>query len=293
MAASPNLERAYVFGDSFSDNGAGYGVTQMMVAHGIKGAEARPESHYWNRRWSNGPVAVEVLAKSMGLRLVDYAIGGARTGQDNYQAWMNTAEGTGVQAQIQQYLHSRFSQGQADAKGLYVLMAGANDIGNYLFQDHTGSVDELAQQAAGHIESSIEKLAAAGAKNILVVGAPDTADSPALAGDDDKQQQARQFQQRYDKLLQQKTEQLAGQYHFQWSWFDLAGFTKHVRQHASQYGFTHVATACQPMTPRPGKVCDTPDKYFFWDEDHPTRRAHDLIGKAMVKQVQQDLGDAD
>jgi hypothetical protein len=61
-----------VYGDSFSDNG------NLFRVVGI------PQPPYWNGRYSNGPVAAENLAASLGVPLLDDAWGGATTGIGNF-----------------------------------------------------------------------------------------------------------------------------------------------------------------------------------------------------------------
>lgn len=292
MAAPASIERIHAFGDSLSDNGAGYGVTQMLAAQGVEDAEARPEKPYWHKRWSNGPVAVEAMAYELDLPLHNYAIGGAKTDQDNLEPWMNKAHGTGVAAQVDQYLQERQVDGQADAKSLYFLMAGANDLAAHLDADNDKNVNEAATQSADNMAASIKELAEAGARNFLIAGAPDMSAAPIFDKEADRKA-AVLFQQHYDKRLHDKMDELASRYHLQVAWFDLAGYMKEIRENNSDYGFKYLNTACQSMTPDAGEQCDDPDQYFFWDEFHPTRHTHWLIGEAMAKLVNKEYSQTD
>ncbi len=67
----------YVLGDSLSDNGSLVGLANQMLGKvpgflksyvGIK--EIAFKSPYYNNSFSNGPVAVEVLANKLGLSLI-------------------------------------------------------------------------------------------------------------------------------------------------------------------------------------------------------------------------------
>ena len=40
-----------------------------------------------------------------------------------------------------------------------------------------------------------------------------------------------------------------------------------------------LASQCFPIEP----VCSDPDEYYFWDEYHPTRRVHEIIGEDMAR----------
>jgi phospholipase/lecithinase/hemolysin len=147
-AAPANLDRVYAFGDSYTDSGAGYGATRIMVAHGVSGAVAKPGALYWQQRWSNGPVTVEVMAKALGLPLTDYAIGGAKSGDENYNAWMNKAWPTGTLAQVADYLASQ-PKGQVDPNGLYFIFASANDFfAHEDFDESTPLADDTSHSRA-------------------------------------------------------------------------------------------------------------------------------------------------
>src|SRR5689334_18901018 len=65
--ASP-ITSVVVYGDSLSDNG------NLFAAVGF------PPPPYFHGRFSDGPVAVEQLAASLGVPLFDFAVGGATTG---------------------------------------------------------------------------------------------------------------------------------------------------------------------------------------------------------------------
>ena len=70
-SASP-ISAVVVYGDSLSDNG------NLFAATGLPGAP------YFMGRRSDGPVAVEQLAASLGAPLADFAWIGATTGIGNY-----------------------------------------------------------------------------------------------------------------------------------------------------------------------------------------------------------------
>src|SRR5687767_4882042 len=71
VAASP-FSAVVAYGDSLSDNGNLFAVV------------GQPGPPYFERRASNGPVAVDLLAASLGARLLDFGFGGATTGIGNH-----------------------------------------------------------------------------------------------------------------------------------------------------------------------------------------------------------------
>jgi hypothetical protein len=53
-------------------------------------------------------VAVEVLAERLGVKLKDYAVGGAKSGYGNADDyWLEGLKNTGIQAQVEQYKATR------------------------------------------------------------------------------------------------------------------------------------------------------------------------------------------
>lgn len=127
--AAPRYDHLYAFGDSYSDNGAGERFTKTLATQKVKDAQELPGSLYWKGRWSNGPTAVENLAHALKTPLTDYAVGGAKSGNGNYYAWMQPARDTGVSGQIADYLKSVKAH-KADPNALYFIFISANDFLN-------------------------------------------------------------------------------------------------------------------------------------------------------------------
>src|ERR1035441_9762115 len=69
IASAGAYTAVIAYGDSLSDNG------NLFAATG------QPPAPYWNGRFSNGPVTVEYLANSLHSPLLDFAWGGATTGE--------------------------------------------------------------------------------------------------------------------------------------------------------------------------------------------------------------------
>lgn len=283
IQAAP-LSHLYAFGDSYSDNGAGLQTTRQMVANGVAKARAKPGDRYWQGRWSNGPVAVEVMARELGLPLTDFAIGGARSGKDNYYDWMNQARPTGMQAQVQDYLDAHDSR--ADPNALYFLFSSANDFFAHEDFNKTTPIDSLARSAIDHITSAVERLAKAGALHVLVVGSVDLSHVPAVVAGNDVAD-AQQFQRYLNIHLPQRLQAISQDRSLDIRYFDHLAFTQQLRSHAADYQLTDLNTPCQPSMPSPGPRCAQPAHYFYWDEWHPTHTVHALLGHALAEQFSQ------
>ena len=307
LAQAASYSQIYVFGDSLSDIGNLHAIDS-----------SRPV------RFTNGPVAVEVLANELGLSLSpslhllppqvvngqygnDYAVAGAvAIDNDGNPATPDINVPTQVNAFLQ--IHG----GQAPADALYVMMIGGNDI--FAAQDiviggdwgASIAADKRLQQAAAAVQASLQTLAAAGARHILVVDAPDVGSTPIT---DIKAGQllanassfrdffiaatlpslSRVLSEDYNLRLQlavSAVEQAAQQDIQQYSVFNLLD---QLIAQPDQYGYTNVTDAClYELTISPPQLnpsCDF-NSWLFYDEIHPTAITHARAGDAMYQTLQ-------
>jgi len=142
IAGIKKITHIVVFGDSLSDRGS---------------------SNYGGfNRYSNGQVWPEYIAQSLCKScLQDYAWGGAKTNYSNY----NGFNWSGILWQIEKY---KLNTGQEPT--LYIVWAELNDLIN-------GDTD--GAKTANNIILAINKLVAAGAKNIAIFNLPDVTLVPA------------------------------------------------------------------------------------------------------------------
>ncbi|PWU06438.1 MAG: hypothetical protein C5B43_01780, partial [Verrucomicrobia bacterium] len=115
---SQKFDDLLVFGDSLSDVGNFYIINDKKD----------PKEPYYEGRFSNGPVWVEVFAEKMGFPPVlpslaggkNYAFGGARTGVGDRGGKPD------IGAQIDEYLKKM--DGKIEKNQLIVLCGGCNDF---------------------------------------------------------------------------------------------------------------------------------------------------------------------
>ncbi|EPP4016247.1 SGNH/GDSL hydrolase family protein [Pseudomonas aeruginosa] len=280
-ATAAPIEHIYAFGDSYSDNGASDRLTHEMLEKGIKDAQRLPGELYWQGRWSNGPTAVEVLAQRLGAQLTDYAVGGAKSGRNNYYAWMTPYQDTGLSGQIDQYLGGLNGQ-PADPTALYFIFISANDFFEHADFSLTLPLEQLARDSVEQVLEAVSRLARVGAKRFMVVGSTELSVVPAVvaAGQDE---QARRYQQDFNDALPMQLEQLGKAQELDIVYFDHSAVSSSIRSAPGQYGLSNLTAPCQPTYPEVKSACATPDSYYFWDEWHPTRRVHALVGEAMAQ----------
>lgn len=283
-AASFNsISRIYAFGDSYSDNGAALQITTGAVKAGVPGAFIFPRLDVYDSdgRWTNNPglTSVEVLAKQENLQLTDYAVGGAKSGNGNLSTWLDQYQDTGLFGQIEQYKTE--VNRVADSNGLYFIFISTNDLSERFFYNQTGSVDALADAAVNNIASGISQLAAVGAKQFFVVNSTDLAALPLF---EQYSQEAAKFRDVINESLPGQLDILNKQLGVEVALYDHVAISNKIRSTPARYGFTNINDACKLLYSTDGLEpgCSTPDNYYYFDEIHPTRRVHQIIGEDMA-----------
>jgi phospholipase/lecithinase/hemolysin len=256
-AAGPFSE-IVVFGDSLSDTG------NLFVASG--GAVAGPP--YFEGRFSNGPVWVEVLAAELGLPApaasllggTNYAWGGAETGPG-----VSSFATPNVGLQLESFLADR---GGCTGDELIVLAAGSNDL---LWQAPFGP---------GHIVENLRKhildIVAAGGRTILVANSPVGGSGGA----------------KLNELLDKELDKLDAKQEITILRLDMAAVQAAILLNPGDFGLTNVTDpacpGCGIGLPEPDAI-DTlvpnPDEHFLWDLIHWTRVVHAVMGQAAADAV--------
>jgi phospholipase/lecithinase/hemolysin len=299
----------YVFGDSLLDSGNAHLITGVY-----------PVSPPYDMRFSNGPVASEVLAQDLGLTALpsqvggtNYATGGATSGSANFAALVYggltlpppfispppnqiALLGPSTTGGLSQQVNLFTSAPPPDIGASLVLVwAGANDlfltsalVANGNLPPAQSTFTQAADAAASNVESAIDTLIAAGAKHILAVNMPDFGKIPAAA---DPANLLSPFWPGYtDEFNKQflDTNYLSAlDPSVDLKEFDIRGLLDDVISNPSNYGFTNVTDACLPTVgPVPVALpCPDPDQYLFWDSAHPTAAADRIIADAFARAV--------
>ena len=287
-AASFNsISRIYAFGDSYSDNGAALRITTAAVEAGVPGAFIFPRLDVYDSdgRWTNNPglTSVEVVAKQEKLQLTNYAVGGAKSGNGNLSTWLDQYQDTGLFGQIKEYKTE--VNRVADSKGLYFLFISTSDLSERFFYNQTSSVDALADAAVNNIASGVSQLAALGAKQFFVVNSTDLAALPLF---EKYSQEAAEFRDVINENLPSQLDILSKQLDVEVALYDHVAISNKIRSTPQAYGLTNINDACEllyfPAASVPG--CSIPDNYYYYDEIHPTRRVHQIIGEDMTNFLQ-------
>jgi len=189
-------------------------------------------------------------------------VGGAKTNNDNIleNSMGDLVANTGLRAQVTEYLATKPLPSDM-AQTQYYIQVGGNDFFSPAFSVRE-SVDNIIEAA--------ERLRAAGATQILLIGLPDLAIAP-YANDYTliEQQALTAISLTFNLLLSEAAEDRL------FGYFDLFHFVDKITRTPRKYGLKNVDDAC--LDELAGTVCNNPEEYLFWDDVHPTMQIHQLL----------------
>lgn len=268
------FSQMFVFGDSLSDDGNIFALTQGAVP---------PTPPYFNGRFSNGPVWVEYLAPTLGLTFNsanDVALGGATTGTQNVGNIPGIPPLPGLQQQIDGFTAANLT---ADPNAIYVVYAGANDYLGAGTTDVTSVVNNLS--------TAITKLAAVGARNFMVPNLPNLGLLPGPSNQGPLVQQGLSLlSTAHNTTLAANLAGLEQNPNINIIPVNVFSLFNNAIANPAAFGFTNVTNNIVPgagVDPSlrgftiPAGV--NPDQYLFWDFVHPTSRSHFFVSDTALK----------
>lgn len=268
-----------VFGDSLSDTG------NVQARANLAGLDV-PAEPYFQDRFTNGPVAVEVMAQALAVPLTSYAYGGATTGLGNRIPAGNLLDGTGMQSQVNQFI-AGLGGAQADAQALYVLWGGGNDLFT-LLENPSADPSAVFAEAVGNLSNQLGQLYASGARDFFVPLLPDFGYTyEAIMGGPAVQAGVSALSASFNSSLSSAMQLLQG---------SLADADIRLFDTAATQISTRASLLAQGgnLTDRcwtgdydgtGGTLCADPDRYFLFDSVHPTAVVHRATGLAMAAAV--------
>jgi phospholipase/lecithinase/hemolysin len=298
LTAQPRFDSLVIFGTSLSDPGnffaviggnntpPSYVVDELLVP---SVPYARGGHHF-----SDGATWVEQLARSLGMaasakpalanesrKAANYAVGGARARNTDHP--FDLGEQTGA------FLADR--DGVAPSSALYVIEMGGNDIRDAItaFSGVLQATKDPAQAAAAagdvvagaltSIYQNIALLYGRGARNFLVVNAPDLGLTPAIrALGPGATALATGLSQQFNGGLEGVLAGFAGVPDIQLVRLDVYTKLQAIVAEPENFGLTNVTAAC--ITPNVAPYhCKEFKEYLFWDGIHPTAAAHAIVAQ--------------
>lgn len=271
------ITQVFVFGDSLSDNGNAYEATGS-------GFPASPP--YFPGRQTNGLVWAEPMTNDLGVTLTNYAVAGAQTGTGNVKSDdFPVLAGTGLQTQVGQFV-SDLGGGAADPGAIYAVFAGANNFCLTCFTPGVDDPEEFINQGVTEILTAVGTLQATGAQKFVVFGLPDLGLAPRAAGIPIPgiQDMLSMLTDGWNAAL---FGNLPGLGLPQLVTIDTAQILRDVVANPEAFGLFNVTDACLAVgcnTQTLDPLLD-PDGFLFWDDVHPTRATHALLGDIVYEAV--------
>jgi outer membrane lipase/esterase len=280
----------YLLGDSLSDQGNLFIATSALV--GPINALPNPD-HYFNGRFSNGPIYADVLAQALGLPLGpslaggnNFAFGGART---TYNTVENTVGGPFPAGLFPWSLNAEVtafkSRNIHDPDALYIVFSGSNDIGDILARGLNPAV--VIPTAVTGIVNAIQAFKDAGAQTVLVPNVPDLGRTPAFLVNPAASAAATFFSAQFNAALHNAlvaiSPALSG---IDVVEFDTFSLFRSIVDNPGAFGFTNVTTPCYSgfVARNPTATeCSTPGSFASWDGLHPTSRVQALLAGGLLQ----------
>jgi len=300
-ASMVSYSQLYVFGDSLSDVGNIYELTDHNV----------PVSPpYAQGRFTNGKVWVQYLAEDLGLGPVtaslnggnDFAYGAAQTGQTIAHKGLDVIDLPALDLTAQQVQYQASAPAPA-SDALYTLWIGANDIfafinlyldGELAFSD----AGTFISQATSNVGVAVESLADSGMNHMLALNLPDLSKTPevmAAASTTENPSaalaQVSDLTRMFNAALASRLQDAAKEKDFDLTLVDTFTRVNQAAADPQAFGFSNVTDPCWTGTlgdPLSGIICSHPEDYLFWDDVHPTWRGHQLMAELALATLRTD-----
>lgn len=264
----------YFFGDSLSDSGNTFALT------------GQPPAPYYAGRFSNGPTFTEYLAPG----LVTAATTSSNGARMNFAfAGATAAPGSAV-PNLQQQVAMYQARGiAAKPDGLYVLLAGANDLLNAVqvpANQSASAMTNTALNASAAVGTAVQSLATLGAKNILVLNLPDISKTPRFTTGSGVPAAALMQTASYAFNNDIKGRiaglNLAGDVNI--TVFDLGSIFQGIIANPQRFGFSITNQDYVDILLGGGNPGDA-GQYVFWDGIHPTTKTHALFAQVLTEVI--------
>lgn len=240
------------------------------------------EPPFYMNRTTNGPVAGELLAATMGFQvkssnhLIGPAVG------TNFAVRDALAGGNGpddLPQQLKAYLEPR--GGKADPNAFFFVFNGGNDVIKAVMAPTQAESEQWIDGAVDGLERALRRLIASGAQTIMAPNFIDISVVPALRNTP-AAAHAHALSMEYNRKFEAMLARVENDTHFKFIHWDFAGFIQGVINHADEFGFTNITDSCEALKAK--GQCD-PNHFLYLTDVFPTARAHELMAQAMAVQI--------
>jgi phospholipase/lecithinase/hemolysin len=253
-SAAPNrgVNALYVFGDSYSDTGAGF------VA-------------------GNGPTAVAYFARHLGLELVtpdeasgsrasiNFAVSGAGTGEGQGQRIGAALIGLGMLDQANRWVERvRAGSIAFDPEStLFFLAGGLND----------GKVP--TDEVVANLRRILQTLHGAGARKFLIARLPEHIPQFTAVG--------RRLNPAIEALATASAKEFSDSKIMLSHW---GSFFDDVLQRAPEFGIDDTENKCagRAIFGEDATPCAAPERHFYYHANHPSTKVHSIVGTRLYEE---------
>jgi phospholipase/lecithinase/hemolysin len=298
-AENANVEELVIFGNSISDTGNVFSLTNNTFP---------PAPLYYEGRFSDGPLWVDYLSEDLGLNPsnfynsnstnfsegINFSIGGATTGTTTLGD-LPELNFPGVTTQVNDYLN--YLNGTAiDEDALVVYWSGENDYVQAFQNEGTLISPEVP---ITNISNSLAQLANAGVENVLVSNLINLANVPLGRSfiPPDQLDQLTLLTNAHNDALNSAIASLSTAFpETNFVVFDTNSFLENIFDNSTEFGLIDdPIESC--LTPNnfpdiaPNVVpCDNPEEYFYYDNQHFTSAVHQLIADSALQTINDNFG---
>lgn len=276
-SAQQSYSNVIVFGDSLSDTGNLSSVTIDF-----------PYPFYENRV-SDGPVALDYLAESLGFNAAaSLHLTGDFSGY-NYAVAGGNIVGSDLEDLTPQVnVHLSRVNNIADPQALYVVNLGGNDIRGVRSITSSTLANAEIELIVDQLISQLTRLADAGAQHFFIANVanigriPETLQLGATIS-----AQAQSYSQTYNSLLAAQLETFSQQTSTNIKLFDLYETLEQILDNAGNFGFNYTEEGCfVDLEFHPGCLLGIAfDQFVFFDNLHPTNATNQIVAQAMIEKL--------
>lgn len=306
----------YVIGDSLSDTGAlvGGGTKLFTYLKIPKVVKLLPP--FYNNSFTNGPVAIQIVAEHLGINLTsgwkfdllgfreeqlgnNYAVGGAlasKIKEFNVQSFIYNHFDCHHQVQAMMYQHS-FHE-----KDLFFIVIGSNDILYALKgKDDVSEQEKIVDNAIDTLEYNIKLLMEKGACNIIVANVPDISVAPLFKDNIDAKNRALELTNRFNNALYIMINTINNETNNIIKYDLFGSITKAMKEFKSLDDNHNIVDGAVKTNfnsfVKDGIIIlyfnmgvneENIDKFFFFDDIHPNKWAHNYIAQDILGLLTKD-----
>lgn len=262
----------YFFGDSLTDSGNTFALT------------GSPPAPYFQGRVSNGITYAEYLATGLAAAAVTSANGPKL----NFAFAGATAMAGSAVPNLTQQVGLYQARGiTANANGLYVLLAGANDLLNAIqvpANQNATAMTNTGVGASNAVAGAVRSLATLGAKNILVLNLPDISKTARFTTGSGASGALfmQNGVQAFNNDIAGRIAGLGLNSDVNVTVFNLSAIFDTLLANASRFGFSITNREYLGILQAGGNPGDV-GQYIFWDGIHPTTKAHAVFAQVLTE----------